>query len=313
MHSFTEFVNAVKAREYITGSDTKRSASPTVVRTYVRDMLNEEWRLIHAGLAFRDAAAGEAPCQHGVMIDGKQRMMAVIVADRSQPGIEVPFYITTGVPGDVFDAIDSGRKRSIADVLQIRGVGTANYSQLGAVGRRAILLQRGEVWTSGYVPSRNEIVDYIRCHPAVTTASDTYAARRFPRVLNVARSVAGLSYWVLGSLNRDAAEAYLEAIRLGAELTQGGVALYLRNRLMAGELYAPPQRKKDRDTAPQAMHYRGKEPELTLALLMLGWEKWLDGSRVSILRMPGHMGNNSFPVPAGLRGWQDPVLSKSWE
>ena len=62
----------------------------------------------------------------GTLIDGWHRTEALLVADSKQPGIVVPFYITEGVQRWAVDALDTGKKRSLAELLRATGVANSN-------------------------------------------------------------------------------------------------------------------------------------------------------------------------------------------
>jgi hypothetical protein len=78
-----------------------------VVRSFAEAMRRGEWLVTHQGIAFD---------VNGVLVDGQHRLAAVIEAD--QP---VEMTVFTEVPEGAFDVLDTGKRRTAADVLAIEG------------------------------------------------------------------------------------------------------------------------------------------------------------------------------------------------
>ena len=95
----------------------KRSNRPVAdnhVDGLKQDMLLGNWVLIPQGIALdRD----------GNLLDGQHRLRALIAADAEQPGISIPMVISYDWDPEVFDRIDQGRNRSLADLLGLLGEG----------------------------------------------------------------------------------------------------------------------------------------------------------------------------------------------
>jgi len=87
--------------------NVNRSVSDAHVQRLARDMASGDWKLTHEGIAFDP---------DDVLIDGQHRLWAVIYADTP-----IEMYIWRGVTRDALMAIDTGRPRSLPDVLNITG------------------------------------------------------------------------------------------------------------------------------------------------------------------------------------------------
>ena len=77
------------------------------VRRLARDMVEGNWMLTHEGIAFD---------KHGKLIDGQHRLWAITEANTT-----VDMYVWRNIDPDVRIAIDCGKSRSMADVLNIAG------------------------------------------------------------------------------------------------------------------------------------------------------------------------------------------------
>lgn len=94
------------------------------LESWAKDMVNGDWVLIPHGIALdRD----------GYLLDGQNRLKALLLAERMKPGVEIPMMVSYDWDPDVFDRIDRGRPRSVGDLLAIKGEG--NRFSLETTGR----------------------------------------------------------------------------------------------------------------------------------------------------------------------------------
>lgn len=91
---------------------TNRRSGVTVVDGYKTEMLEGRWKLNPHGIIFDT---------EGWLIDGAQRMKAVVAAGRINPEIVVAFRVTRNASPDVMMVIDLGRKRAPGDFLVMNG------------------------------------------------------------------------------------------------------------------------------------------------------------------------------------------------
>lgn len=105
---------------------TNRKPSDVVVTRYSRKMLAGLWHENPQPIVFVIAADGS----YSVMGDGQQRLMAVRLAHKTQPGIRVKFTFCFDAHPDAMLVIDQNRKRVPADWLAM--LGEANATQLSS-------------------------------------------------------------------------------------------------------------------------------------------------------------------------------------
>ena len=101
-----ETVTPQKAEAWLGKAAGNRNIRATKVAEYAAAMTRGEWKL-----------SGEAIKFNGQdMIDGQHRLKAVI-----ESGQSVPMLVVRGLETDVMEVLDTGRKRTLADLLKIRG------------------------------------------------------------------------------------------------------------------------------------------------------------------------------------------------
>ena len=98
-------VTPVMAEHYLSKNVSNRSVSQRLVDKYAREMEQGEWVMNHQGIAFYE---------DGAVADGQHRLLAVL-----QSKATIPLMVTFGLKRPAAVTIDVGRKRSIADGIQI--------------------------------------------------------------------------------------------------------------------------------------------------------------------------------------------------
>ena len=101
-------VTPAMAENWLAHANTNnRRISDAHVRRLARDMTNGDWVLTHEGVAFDPS---------GVLLDGQHRLRAIVY---SQTPIELNVW--RNVTREALMAIDSGRTRSVGDILHLSG------------------------------------------------------------------------------------------------------------------------------------------------------------------------------------------------
>src|SRR5690554_2314745 len=84
-----------------------RKLSQKHVDRLARDMTEGKWVLTHSGIAFGP---------DGTLLDGQHRLWAIV-----ESGVSVEMFVWRGVEPQSMMAIDAGKSRSLADILNIAG------------------------------------------------------------------------------------------------------------------------------------------------------------------------------------------------
>jgi hypothetical protein len=149
MEAAVEVVTPAKAMEWLTTAARNRNISDSTVRRYGSDMVAERWRLNGQGIIFS---------AEGQLLDGRHRLTAVVAT-----GLDVPMLIVRGAKDDSFETMDSGKGRTLANVLAIEGA--KNAASTAATARIAWAYAAGV--NLKYGSSRTELLNLIRTHPLI--------------------------------------------------------------------------------------------------------------------------------------------------
>lgn len=111
--SWDEEMDAERAQEFLDTMRTNRRIRSDRVKTYLRAMLLGEWQPTHQGLGFN---------KKGQLFDGQHRCLALITAEKRQPGITIPVQVTLGLSEEARAVTDTGAQRLTSDELTMQGI-----------------------------------------------------------------------------------------------------------------------------------------------------------------------------------------------
>lgn len=131
-----------EARKFLANNPSNRHISENEVAKLAADMKEGRWMITHQGIAISKT---------GRLLDGQHRLTAVIKA-----GIPVRMMVTFNVDEDAVEAIDRGRRRSIADVFTFEG--EEPWMRQPAVVAAASLLVRKEQRSSAPIDSVRKLM-----------------------------------------------------------------------------------------------------------------------------------------------------------
>jgi hypothetical protein len=115
----TETITPAIAEQWLQLNARNRPLSGTRVATYARDMANGNWRLTGEAIQFDS---------DGNLIDGQHRLWAVRDSDAT-----IEQLVVRGLPPETQDYIDTGQRRTMGHVLQIKGEVDPNVLAASAV------------------------------------------------------------------------------------------------------------------------------------------------------------------------------------
>lgn len=145
------------AETYLGGAARNRNINAAAVARLSRSLTIGEWILNGEAIKF-DAA--------GHLLDGQHRLLAIIAS-----GVPMETMVAMNVAYAAQATMDSGRARSIGDILQIRG--ETNARVLGSVLRRLVAYSRSGIEyacaDSGgkYEYTNGELIAYLEDNPWV--------------------------------------------------------------------------------------------------------------------------------------------------
>lgn len=220
------------------------------VDLYGRDMKDGIWR--HNGETIKFDTAG-------VLVDGYSRLTACFMH-----GATFMTDARTGVDKDAIATIDTGRPRSLSNVLAMRNETTATALSQGA-GWLLSYQERAIYKRRKIAKSHQEMVDFIEKHPGLRTATEHTKEIRNKRLAPPGVLVA--AYYICSNSNQSRTEEFFSMLSNGVGYTQMSPIRHLRDLLM--------QRDKRRMTPGEAFAY-----------ILIAYNKYISGDSIRILRLP---------------------------
>lgn len=246
--------------------EDNRNEKRSKVVAYARDMKSDNW----------DSDTGETLKfdVNGNMIDGANRMRAVVLAD-----VPVRFDISRGHPTSAMRVMDTGAPRSSSDTLKM--VGATGRGRNAAIVRWTIL------WDAGYFagtggslhPTHSEIVTRYLSEQGAYDSATTRATDCQNRGLGTGAAV-GVAHYLFYRINKEETHQFFDQYVSGANLPDLSPILALRNKML--------RLKVDRISRPEQLGY--------IVRAWNGWRKSEPMARL-VLTSSGPLTNENFPKP----------------
>ena len=245
-----EMITPAMAEAWLERGGANRKVNERSVQRLMRAIQLGEWDL--TGETIKLDADGRVR-------DGQHRLTAII-----RTGTPVPCIVVRGVAESAFNKIDTGRNRTMADVLSIHG--QPNTVSLATAVRGLILIERYGRYEVGGVklgysaaPSNAEGLAYIEAHPEVKDA-----IREADRLRKEGQFIGGSGLWAIAltmfwRLSPKQTQTFVDSLVEGANLEGGSPILKLRNMYRIGR----------RD-----WHSTNENRERLLATVIKGWNAW---------------------------------------
>lgn len=205
------------AQKMLESNVNNRKLAENIVAQYTRDMSNDQWKLNGETIKISKS---------GVLLDGQHRLHACI---RSNKDFDV--MLVEGLDDEVFDTIDTGKKRTAGQIISIAGYEHANL--LASSIRLINLYERKALKPTKGGHAKNltasEIVDWINAHTFIIEAAKE--GKRLEKICN--GSAATAAYYLMYLKNYVTTCKYFTDIHSGENLSAGDPALAVRNRMFA--------------------------------------------------------------------------------
>lgn len=208
------------AKQLLHRNTRNRKLRERAVGDYARDINAGNWSL--NGEAIKISANGD-------VLDGQHRLHAVVQADTA-----VDMFVVIGLDPATQETMDSGRKRSTADVLSLRD--EENATTLAAVLRRVWAWEQGDHRFKGrQTPTTAECAALLGAHPEIRRSAEIAGRTRsaFP---HIPQSVLGTCHYLFNAINPDETAWFFQRLADGAELPLGHPILALRARVTSERL-----------------------------------------------------------------------------
>lgn len=258
------------AEELLGRNPRNRILRPRNLANLERAMLNGEWEL-----------NGEAikVDTDGFVLDGQHRLHAVV-----NTGVSIQTILVEGLPSETQDTMDTGKSRTLADILQIRG--EANATALAALIRRVVLVERHGLpvaflsSTAGYVLTNRECLEWFEENQWVRDY--VHPGRKVARHSALNGAGAGVLMWYFEMLDTEDAQHFFARLIDGVNLTERDPIHVLR--------------KAHKTIIDDS---RGERNQRYIAAITIkAWNAYREGREISMLKFrPGGANPESFPEP----------------
>jgi hypothetical protein len=203
-----ELVDEALATDWLENYNThNRTITETRVNGHVRDMVANNWPITGDTIRFANVTDPETPGGvRKVLIDGQHRAEAIRRSKTSQVCL-----IVEGLHLDVQEVVDTGKPRSYADTLTLRGV--ANGPLNAAIVRRVVLYKRGALPQSGgaaSTPTKTELDAFFVPNEAAVYEATRLAYKVAKSSLAVPGSVIGAAYFLCAEKDALGAKIFFE-------------------------------------------------------------------------------------------------------
>lgn len=199
------------AAKYLEKNEGNRTISQGVVDRYARDMAAGRWRLTGETIVF--GASGR-------LLNGQQRLWGCIESDTI-----FQVVVVRGIEDEtaVMNVLDSGKARTLGDVLKINGETETN--RLGAIINTCWRYDNGVIFQPTW-PSHEEALAWFAQNEGVRTAPGI--SKMVNRHLRTPGGPCGAAYYINARVDPEASEHFWQLAATGEGLPAGSPILAYR-------------------------------------------------------------------------------------
>lgn len=243
-------VTPTMAQEWLDKNSSNRPLRETTVKRLARDMAKDNWKITGDPIKFDT---------NGDLMDGQHRLSAIL-----ESGKTVEMSVAYDVPVEAMEALDTGVKRTLSDLLHWKG--ETNTNHLAAAIRLGYRWQHGQLFNYGNMMSHAEALDWYAHNPNIKEHFTT--AARVSKKLKVPLPVILAFMHRVMLIDPDEAQGFMEQIEYGENVLSGDPAYALRNWLFN-------QATARHGHRPRSEHY--------LAMFVKAWNFFIKGESVKII------------------------------
>lgn len=208
-----EAVTPEMAAAWLESNTRNRKVSPMYVAALARDMAAGRWHL--SGEAIKLAP-------DGTLLDGQHRLHAVLRA-----GVPVQMVVVRGVAHEAQSSIDTGRKRTVSDMLAIEG--RQHATTLAAAARILMVYPFASPTIRNSSCTSAEVLDFVEGHPGLSDSAAFGASiAALPgRARWTPSSIIAACHYLAATVSRDEYEAFIRCVNTGIGIAPGSPELVL--------------------------------------------------------------------------------------
>ncbi len=205
------------AKSLLENNPRNRIINKSTVSNYASAMLAGDWKMNGEAIQVAD---------NGQLLNGQHRLSAVI-----KSGMTIPFLMVIGLSPDTFSTYDQGKKRSVSDVLGIRG---EKYATSLASGAKYMFLHKtfGNPFYRTTAASPDAIVRTIDEHPKLREFAAKVGHNRAFCKTYIRGGPATFCMTLFDEADSEAAALFFEELETGTNLSPLSPARALRERLL---------------------------------------------------------------------------------
>lgn len=264
------------AQKWLTLNTHNRNLRDRIVASYATDMRDGNW--VEDGQSIKFSQGGtvllDSPLITGdTLLDGQHRLSAIV-----QAGVPVRMLVVSQLPDTTQDTMDTGTKRTLGDVLKLRG--EAHYVPLAAVLSRVHMWQAGARKSMrGERPTHRQLLTLLDENPEIRRSAEM--GSRVRNVIRLSTSTAGLCHWLFMRIDQSDTAFFFGRLTDGAGLVPGDPIYALRRSVETSA----------RDKA------RMPEEHMT-ALVIKTWNAFREGRELQLVAYrPGGSRPEAYPEP----------------
>lgn len=265
-------VTPAMAEVWLGKNPLNRNVRLNRVEEYAADMEAGDWK-VNGESIILDA--------DGNLIDGQHRLLAILFAGKS-----IQSLVVEGVETTAKSTIDTGMKRSLADVLKMQGEN--NVHSLAAAVTMAFRWEHGGL--RDHTPAtRAQALNWLEENPAIRDALKL-AAPITIKPLRMPPSIAAPLLFFAESVSTfEDVATFVEQVATGLGVTEDDGSYRLRMYLL--------------NSASENNYTGSTRGFVKLALAVKAWNAYIDGTPVKVLRWrAGGAAAEDFPVLRGNDG-----------
>lgn len=205
-----EKIDASTALLWLDSNTHNRNPSQRLVDIYAEAIAAGEWKLNGEPIIFD---------YNGRLQSGQHRLMAVVQAD-----LPIESVVVRGAEPDSLFTLDSGRKRKIADVLQLRG--EENVTTLGAALSWVWRIKNDKMDMLGETTTNAHLLTILDETPDIRQS--VVEGRYIWRHVKLAAGLLAAMHWAMDSIDPEGCQAFWHGVTSGEELKAQDSRLALR-------------------------------------------------------------------------------------
>ena len=247
-----------------TSEKRNRKVSIPRVQRMARDMVNDNWKFTGDTIKLDET---------GFVVDGQHRLLAIFLS-----GAKLHMALLSGADSATQLVVDTGRPRTAADQLGIRGAKHARHTS--AAGSLLLRWRSGQIMNSQFQPTITEITQFVEETPAVVEGA-TMAMRVLTHIKHApVTSLIAAYVEACDKVTPELRDYFFQRLERGDELAVHDPILTLRNTF---NRYSPER--------PVPFRMIGR-----LWQIVHAWNKWREGEKIQMLRVPQSLNSDSFPI-----------------